>query len=118
MKKTVLLLVMSFLLALPSSVNAQKNKESDYNLRKAYELLEKNDENEAIKYINMQIEEYPKSVDAYALRARVLMNQNKFGSALTDINKAIKFWNKNSKTKQYSVYWWRAVIYSDRKSVV
>ena len=112
MKKTVLLLVMSFLLALPSSVNAQKNKESDYNLRKAYELLEKNDENEAIKYINMQIEEYPKSVDAYALRARVLMNQNKFGSALTDINKAIKFWNKNSKTKQYSVYWWRAVIYS------
>ena len=112
MKKKVLLLVMSFLLALPSSVNAQKNKESDYNLRKAYELLEKNDENEAIKYINMQIEEYPKSVDAYALRARVLMNQNKFGSALTDINKAIKFWNKNSKTKQYSVYWWRAVIYS------
>lgn len=99
MKNTLLLIAMSILLAaMPLTVNAQKNKESDYNLRKAYELLEKNDENEAIKYINLQIEEYPKSVDAYALRARVLMNQNKFGSALTDINKAIKFWNKNSKT--------------------
>jgi tetratricopeptide (TPR) repeat protein len=75
--------------------------------------LEKNDESEALKYINLQIEEYPKSVDAYALRARVFMEQQKYGSALTDINKAIKFWNKNCKTKQYSVYWWRAVIYSN-----
>ena len=113
MKNSLLLFVMSILLVFPLTVTAQKDKESDYNLRKAYELLEKNDESEALKYINLQIEEYPKSVDAYALRARVFMEQQKYGSALTDINKAIKFWNKNCKTKQYSVYWWRAVIYSN-----
>lgn len=113
MKKSVLVAAMSFLLALPSVGYAQKNKESDYNLRKAYELLEKNDQSEALKYINQQIEEYPKSVEAYAIRARLLMEQNKFGSALGDINKAIKFWEKDNRTKQYTLFWWRAVIYSN-----
>ena len=113
MKKSVLVAAMSFLLALPSVGYAQKNEESDYNLRKAYELLEKNDQSEAIKYLNQQIEEYPKSVEAYAMRARVLMEQKKFGSALTDINKSIKYWKKDNRTKQYTLYWWRAVIYSN-----
>ena len=113
MKKSVLLVAMSILLSLPSVMNAQKKEESDYNLRKAYELLEKNDQSEAIKYINQQIEEYPKSVEAYALRARVLMEQKKYGSALADINKSIKFWKKDERTKQYTLYWWRAVIYSN-----
>lgn len=114
MKNTFLSIAMSFLLAaMPSVANAQKDKESDYNLRKAYELLEKNDQSEAMKYLNQQIEEYPKSVEAYAMRARVLMEQNKYGNALTDINKAIKFWKKGDRTKQYTLYWWRAVIYSN-----
>ncbi len=114
MKNTFLLIVMFILLAaMPSVANAQKDKESDYNLRKAYELLEKNDQSEAMKYLNQQIEEYPKSVEAYAMRARVLMEQNKYGGALTDINKAIKFWKKGDRTKQYTLYWWRAVIYSN-----
>ena len=114
MKNTLLLISISFLLAvMPSIANAQKNKESDYNLRKAYELLEKNDQSEAMKYLNQQIEEYPKSVEAYAMRARVLMEQNKYGGALQDINKAIKFWKKGDRTKQYTLYWWRAVIYSN-----
>lgn len=113
MNKSVLIAAMSFLLALPSVGYAQKNEESDYNLRKAYELLEKNDQSEAMKYINQQIEEYPKSADGYAMRARVLLDQKKYGGALTDINKAIKFWKKDNKSKQYSIYWWRAVIYSN-----
>ena len=116
MKNTFLLIAISFLLVgIPSIANAQTKKESDYNLRKAYELLEKNDQSEAMKYLNQQIEEYPKSVEAYAMRARVLMEQNKNGSALTDINKAIKFWKKGGQTKQYTLYWWRAVIYSNMK---
>lgn len=103
MKKSVLVAAMSFLLALPSVGYAQKNEESDYNLRKAYELLEKNDQSEAIKYLNQQIEEYPKSVEAYAMRARVLMEQKKYGSALTDINKSIKYWKKDNRTKGWRI---------------
>ena len=103
MKKSVLLVAMSILLSLPSVMNAQKKEESDYNLRKAYELLEKNDQSEALKYINQQIEEYPKSVEAYAMRARVLMEQKKYGSALTDINKSIKYWKKDNRTKGWRI---------------
>ena len=113
MKNTLLLIAMSILLAaMPSVVNAQKNEESDYNLRKAYELLENKEEAEALKYINKQIEEYPKSANAYGMRARLLFEQKKYGAALADINKAIKFWTKGINIKQHSLYWWRAIIYS------
>ena len=55
MKNTFLLIAISFLLVgIPSIANAQTKKESDYNLRKAYELLEKNDQSEAMKYLNQQ----------------------------------------------------------------
>ena len=111
MKNPILLLAITVFLGLATTANAQKKKESDYNLRKAYELLEKNDESEALKYINQQIEEYPKSADAYVMRARIYQNQGKFGNALTDMNKAVKFWKKGYEYEQYSVYWWRASIY-------
>ena len=44
---TALLLVMGLQLCF-----AQKSQSSDYNLRKAYEMLEQKDEKEALKYIN------------------------------------------------------------------
>ena len=108
---------MSILLTFPSTITAQKNEESDYNLRKAYELLENKEEAEALKYINKQIEEYPKSVNAYGMRARLLFEQQKFGGALADINKAIKFWKKDCNVKQYTLYWWRAIIYSNMEMI-
>lgn len=113
MKNSILLLAITILLSIATTAQAQTNKESDYNLRKAYELLENKEEAEALKYINKQIEEYPKSVNAYGMRARLLFEQKKYGAALSDINKAIKFWEKDINIKQYSLYWWRAVIYSN-----
>ncbi len=94
-------------------VYAQKNQSLDYNLRKAYELLEKNDKKEAMKYINQQIEETPKSADAYVIRARVYREDKKFGNALSDINKAISLWKKDGAFEKYTIYWWRADIYSN-----
>lgn len=44
---TALLLIMGLHLCF-----AQKSQSSDYNLRKAYELLEQKDEKEAMKYVN------------------------------------------------------------------
>ena len=110
MKNSILLLAITILLNLATTAQAQKNEESDYNLRKAYELLENKEEAEALKYINKQIEEYPKSANAYGMRARLLFEQQKYGAALADINKAIQFWKKDINIKQYSLYWWRAII--------
>ena len=55
MKNSILLLAITILLNLATTAQAQKNEESDYNLRKAYELLENKEEAEALKYINKQI---------------------------------------------------------------
>ena len=90
---------------------AQNTNTSDYNMRKAYEMLEKNDDREAMKYINQQIKEYPNSADAYVLRARVYHTNENYGAALTDINKALKLWKKGGEYDKYVVLWWRATIY-------
>ena len=56
MKNTFLLIAISFLLVgIPSIANAQTKKESDYNLRKAYELLENKEEAEALKSTSSNI---------------------------------------------------------------
>jgi clan AA aspartic protease (TIGR02281 family) len=90
---------------------AQNTNTSDYNMRKAYEMLDKNDEKEALKYINQQLKDDPASSDAYTLRARIFFNNENYGSALTDINRAIKHWKKGCEYDKYVVIWWRANIY-------
>jgi hypothetical protein len=52
MKKLLLTMVLLLVMGLQSSY-AQKNQPSDYNLRKAYELMEQNDDKEAMKYVNL-----------------------------------------------------------------
>ncbi len=113
MKRTIFTLMV--LLAIGMQMTFAQNKQHDYNIEKALELLENNNETEAMKYINKQIEENPKSVDAYVLRAKVFKAQEKYGSALTDINKALSVWKKGSPLEKYTVYWWRADIYTDMK---
>ncbi len=112
MKRTALLSIILLFLGMQISF-AQKSQQLDYNLRKALELLDNKDEKGAMKYINQQIEESPKSADAYVLRARVYQEQEKYGQALTDINQAISLWKKNGAFEKYTLYWWRADIYCD-----
>ena len=105
---TALLLIMGLQLCY-----AQKSQPSDYNLRKAYELLEQKDEKEALKHINQYIVDNPKSCQGYVFRAGLYQRQTKYGQALMDINNAIKYWRKGDEVPRYSPYWWRADIYVD-----
>lgn len=92
---------------------AQKNQSSDYNLHKAYEMLDQKDEKEALKYINQHITDNPKLSNGYIFRAGLYRCQKKYGQALMDINNAIKNWDKKEDVPKYSPYWWRAYIYVD-----
>lgn len=96
--------------------SAQKNNESDdYNLRKAYEVLNENkDEDKAMELVCEQLESTPDNADALLLRTRLFRNKSQYGNALADINHAIKV-NKPKKTEipQSTLYWWRAYVYSD-----
>ena len=95
---------------------AQKNKsENDYNLQKAYEVLnEENDEAKGLDLVNKQLLETPDNTEALLLRARLLRRKRDFGQALQDINHALKV-NKPKKTEiaTSTLHWWKAYIYRD-----
>ena len=84
-----------------------------YNMMKAVELLNDSDDAGALEYVEKQIGEDPKDADAYMLRAQIYIYREKFGNALADLNKAIKYSAKDDYFQEYSKYWWRASIYSE-----
>lgn len=90
---------------------SQKNQTSDYNLHKAYELLEQKNEKEAMKHINQYIIDNPKHSNGYIFRAGLYQRQKKYDQALMDINNAIKHWDKSEDVPKHFPYWRRADIY-------
>ena len=107
----------ALLLTFPgTSAYAQKNSSgSDYNLLKAYEVLnEEKDEAKGLDLVNRQLKETPDNADALLLRSRLLRNKGDFGQALQDINHAIKV-NKPKKSglANSTLHWWKAYIYRD-----
>ena len=110
MKKILITATMFLIMGLQPCFS-QKNQTSDYNLHKAYELLEQKNEKEAMKHINQYIIDNPKHSNGYIFRAGLYQRQKKYGQALMDINNAIKHWDKSEDVPKYSSYWWRANIY-------
>ncbi len=110
MKKIFLLLAVIIMASMQPMV-AQKS--SDYNLRKAMELLEKNDEEGALEYVNAHLKENPTSADGLIMRVKIYRYQEKYGLALSDANTMVKTWKKGSDIEKYTPYWWRAAIYND-----
>ena len=101
------------LCAISSAASAQTNGAGTYNLQKAYEVLkENNDEEQALRLLRDQIKATPDNAEAYLLRARVYRNRKEYGSALSDINQAIKV-NKPKKSgiDGSTLHWWKASIY-------
>ena len=116
MKHIATFLAALLLTLLSTNVYSQKNKSNnDYNLKKAYEVLqEEKDETKALDLVNQQLQETPDNVDALVLRARLLRRKHEYGQALKDINHAIKV-NRPKKTEcpNSTLYWWKGYIYQD-----
>lgn len=116
MKKIFAFLFALMLTLFCGQAYAQKNKsENDYNLQKAYEVLnEENDESKGLDLVNKQLLETPDNTEALLLRARLLRRKRDFGQALQDINHALKV-NKPKKTEiaTSTLHWWKAYIYRD-----
>lgn len=112
MKKS--LIIAATLMAMCSSFcYAQKNA-NNYNLQKAYEVLqEEKDVDKALILLDTQLKESPDNVEALLLRAKIYRTREEYGSALSDINRAIKSWTKKSEIKASTLYWWKATIYEE-----
>lgn len=115
MKRVITLLSALLLTLMSGDMYAQKNKTDDYNLKKAYEVLnEEKDEAKALELLNSQLRETPDNVEALLLRVRLLRRKNEYGQALQDINRALKV-NKPKKTEieMSTLHWWKAYLYQD-----
>ena len=118
-KVLMLLLAVTVALGLPTEGFCQKSKggaEDDYNLKKAWEVLQKdaNDTDTALELLKEQLKTTPDNVEALYLRARVYKSTEEYASALTDLNRAIKV-NKPKKTgmANSTLHAWKAAVYED-----
>ena len=116
MKKFIVILSALLLTLTGTEAIAQKKApDNDYNLKKAYEVLnEEKDEEKALDLPNQQLGETPDNVEALLLRAALLRNKKNYGPALSDLNHALKVNKpKKSGTPNSSIHWWKGYVYSD-----
>lgn len=115
MKHIATLLAAMLLTLLSANIYAQKKADNDYNLKKAYEVLnDEKDEAKALELVNKQLRETPDNVDALMLRMKLYRSKKDYGLALQDINHVLKV-NKPKKTdlQTSAIHWWKAYIYND-----
>ena len=106
--KYLKIIIFILMASITTIASAQKSKtDSDYNLRKAYEVLnEERDEGKAMELVDSQLKLTPDNVDALMLRARLNRHKMDFAQALRDINHALKD-NKPKKTgtQNSTIHW-------------
>lgn len=116
MRNLIILLSALVLTTLGLTATPQNKKNADdYNLKKAYEVLnEDGDEEKALELTNKQLEQTPDNVDALILKTRLLRYKKELGAAFRTINHAIEV-NKPKKSgvPNSALYWWKAFIYND-----
>ena len=109
MKMLILIIVVIFYTG--QSVYAQKKQYSDYNLRRATELLGKNKSQEAVHWIDEHLKMYPNDSDAFALRACAYRDDGYIDYAVAELSKALEYWNDKCQTELYWIYEERGVNY-------
>ena len=111
-----LLTLIAFLLVagVQGGYTQKKNDASDYNYKRAMEILD-NDGNpdEALEWLNKQLQENPKHGDALIARAMYFYSKEEYGKSLSDLNNAIKYYNKHNEYKMSSIYTGSAMVYED-----
>lgn len=79
------------------------NSTNSYNYQRGWEELKNGNYEEAAKYIGKELEANPRNGYAYFLLAHIYANNEKYGQALTNIDKALKYVPKKDKDARYSI---------------
>lgn len=80
--KKLLAIIAFVLVASVPNLYSQSKHYSDYNLRRAAELIESSEVEEAKRLVDGHIEEYPDDAYAYLLKAVILRAEENLSSAL------------------------------------
>ena len=114
MKHLLTLIALLLVVGVQGGYTQKKNDTSNYNYKRAMEILD-NDGNpdEALEWLNKQLQENPKHGDALIARAMYFYSKEEYGKSLSDLNNAIKYYNKHNEYKMSSIYTGRAMVYED-----
>lgn len=112
MKRIIYWVLITVVMGIQSGY-AQKKHTSDYHFKQAEELWQNDgDPKEILNLLDKQLEETPKHSDALFLRSYVHLTQEKYNLALSDVNRAIAYYNKRTSERNEGVlYLWRGMIY-------
>lgn len=106
------LLTIAAVIVMTTTTMAQKAEQlqNSYNYKRAMELLQNNgDQNEALDYLNKEIEEHPKNGYAYYIIGNIYKNDGMAGDAIEPTNKAIALLQKDKE--------WITFAYRQRASI-
>lgn len=110
MKRIIVLLI--GIVGLTNVVLSQNVKRLDtYNYNRGVEALENNNLEEALEYLNKELEDNPDNGYAWVLIATIWVSQEEYGRALTAANLAIKNIPKKDKPNRSFAYVVRAKVY-------
>lgn len=90
MKRTYLLAVIALLLGVQITFAQNVKRPDSYNYTRGVEAVQSNNFEEALEYLNKELEENPNNGYALVWIAYVHGNQEEYGRALTAVDKAFK----------------------------
>ena len=111
MKRTYLLAVIALLLGVQITFAQNVKRPDSYNYTRGVEAVQSNNFEEALEYLNKELEENPENGYALVWIAYVHGNQEEYGRALTAVDKAFKNIPKKDKEYRTFVFLTRAEIY-------
>ncbi len=96
------------------TVKAQDIKRPEsYNYTRAVEAIQQENYQEALDFLNMEIEENPKNGYAFAWIAAIRQHYQEYGRAITALDQALKYIPKKDKTYRTWVYSNKADVYQE-----
>lgn len=116
MKQLVILLIS--MLSLAAFAQDKNNRPSSYNYQRGVEAIQNKNMDEALEYLNKEIEDNPKNGYAYSWIAMVRAQQKEYGRALTSADLSIKYLPKKDAEYLYFAYETRALVYAELEDTI
>lgn len=113
-----LFIILVSMLSLVALAQDKNNRPNSYNYQRGVEAIQNKNMEEALEYLNKEIEDNPKNGYAYSWIAMVRAQQNEYGRALTSADLAIKNLPKKDAEYLYFAYETRALVYAELQDTV
>ena len=116
MKRTLFLLLLAVCATIVCAKEPQRP--TSYNYQRGVEAINNDDDDEGENYLNQELENNPKNGYAYAWLAGIELRRDEIGSAISMLNKAIKYIPKADKYYHAWAYSSLSKIYFDLNDTI